>query len=370
MKSKTTALPALIPLALGLAFSLPLASHAEDKVLNYYNWSMYNAEGLFPRFLKEHGVRVNFDPIDSEETLQSKMLSGKTGYDVVVPSSGFITNQIQAGLYQKLDKSRITSYGNLDKLLMQKLEVVDPGNQYAIPFAWGSDGLGINVTKVRQILGKDAPLDSWELLLNPKYVSKLKQCGVGVVDSAPDVISAALLYLKKDINNFTDKDLAQAVELLKPIRPYITQINSVSYVNDLAQGDLCLAMGWSGDVARARQIAKAAKKPFEIAYSIPKEGSYIWFDLMVIPKDAPHLDSAYQWLNFLGKPEVNAMVVNDSYYPSANKPGFELVKPEIRNDPAVYPSPEVMKRLAVAKSLPPQLARGMTRAWTNFKSNH
>lgn len=359
---------ARVALALGCSLASCLA-HGGD-VLNLANWADYAAKDTIPNFEKQTGIKVNFDPFDSEETLQTKLLVGKSSFDVVVPSSGFLKNQLQAGLYQKLDKARLKNWNKLDKGLMKQLETVDPGNQYAIPWSWGTDGLAINVTKVRQILGPSAPLDSWELLFNPKYASQLKQCGIGLLESPSDIVASMLKYQHKDINKATASDIQEAFAQLKQIRPYVTQINSSSYVSDLALGDICLALGWSGDVQQARLSAKESKKPFKIEYVVPKEGSVIWFDVMTIPKDAPHLDAAYKWLNYIETPEVHAGISNTIFYLSANQAANDLVKPEIRNDPAVNPPEAQRHTLSAVSGFSPELLRLMNRQWSAFKSGH
>ncbi|WP_137010048.1 polyamine ABC transporter substrate-binding protein [Aquitalea aquatilis] len=359
---------AILPRALLIAAcTLGAASASASETLNFFNWADYAGKNTVSGFERETGIKVRYDPFDSEETLQAKMLVGHSAYDVVVPSSGFLRNQLQAGLYQKLDKSRLPNWKNLDPQLMQKLESVDPGNQYAIPWTWGTTGLAIN-SKARQLLGPGAPLDSWAMLLNPQYLSRLQSCGVGMLDSPADIAAIALRYLHKDINKASSKDLQEAFELLKGIRPYITQFNSNSYVSDLALGDLCLAVGWSGDVQQARLQARSSKKPFQIDYIIPKEGSAIWFDVMAIPKDAPNLNAAYKWLNYIEKPDVHADISNSTFYLSANKPANALVKSEIRDDPVVNPDSATLQRLTAVQGLPPELMRQLNRLWANFKT--
>ncbi|SCK29797.1 polyamine ABC transporter substrate-binding protein [Vogesella sp. LIG4] len=354
---------AMLLLGCGLASSL-----AHSGTLNFANWADYAAKDTFANFEKQTGIKVNFDPFDSEETLQTKLLVGKSSLDVAVPSSGFLRNQLQAGLYQKLDKSKLPNWDKLDKGLMKQLEVVDPGNQYAIPWAWGTSGLAINVTKVKQILGASAPLDSWALLFDPKYSSKLKQCGIGLLESPADVVAAMLKYQHKDPSHATTQDVQDAFAQLRQIRPYITQINSSSYVSDLALGDICLALGWSGDVLQARLSAKESKRSDQIEYVVPKEGSVIWFDVMVIPKEAPHLDAAYKWLNYIETPQVHAEISNAIFYLSANKAANDLVRPAIRNDPAVNPSEVQRSNLSAVSGFSPDLLRLMNRLWSGFKS--
>ncbi|SCK27549.1 putrescine transport system substrate-binding protein [Vogesella sp. LIG4] len=353
-------------LAAGLCLAACLAQAAG--VLNIANWADYTGKDTVPRFTKETGIKVNLDPIDSEETLQTKLLLGKSSIDIAVPASSFLHNQLQAGLYQKLDKSRLSKLDKLDKELMKKLAVVDPGNQYGIPYGWGTTGLAINVTKVRQILGPNVPLDSWELLYNPQYVSRLKQCGVGLLESPVDVLGSMLKYQHKDTTRFSGSDVQEAFARLKEIRTYVTQVNSSSYTSDLAQGDLCLTMAWSGDAARAIQQAKQGKKPYEIKYVLPKEGAAIWFDVMAIPKDAPHLDAAYQWLNYIETPDVHAGISNETLYLSGNREANALVKPEIRNDPTISPTPAQILTLSPVAGITSEQQRLLNRLWTAFKA--
>ncbi len=361
MLSKT--LPRLA-LAAGLGCA---AFSVSAEVLNFFNWADYAGKNTVPKFEKDYGIKVRYDPFDSEDTLQAKLLAGHSAYDVVVPSSAYLRNQIQAGLYQKLDKSRIPNWKNLDPVLMKKLETVDPGNQYAIPWTMGTTGLVIN-SKARQLLGPAAPYDSWELLFNPKYLSRAQSCGVGLLDSPGDVFAAALRYLKRDLNKANSKDLQDAYELMKGIRPYITQFNSSSYVSDLALGDLCVAIGWSGDVMQARLQAKESKKNFQIDYIIPKEGSAIWFDVMAVPRDAPNINAVYKWLNYIETPEVHADISDNTYYLSANKVANALVKAEVRNDASVNPDAATLQRLTPIQGLSPELMRQMTRLWAGFKT--
>jgi len=341
---------------------------AEDKVLNVYNWSDYIAKSTIPGFEKQAGVKVKYDVYDSDDTLQAKMMTGRAGYDIVVPTSNFMAKQIEAGIYQKLDKSKIPNLANLDKGLMAKIQDADPGNAHGVPWAYGTDGLGYNFTKVKAILGKDTPLDSWDILFDPKYVSKLKGCGVSVLDQANDVFAVALHHLGKDPNSKNPADYQAAFELLKKIRPYITQFNSSGYINDLANGDICLALGWSGDVNIAKHRAAEAKRTYQLGYVIPKSGAPIWFDVMVIPKDAPHVDAALKWINYIENPEVNAAITDEVFYPTANAAARKFVKPEIANDPSIYPPESVMKTLFLLKPLPSDIMRLQNRLWTQLKT--
>lgn len=346
------------------------AALGAPQTLRVYNWSDYISDQTIPQFEKATGIKVKYDVYDSNDTLQAKLLAGKIGYDIVVPSSNFMAKQIQAGLFQKLDKSKIPNLANLDPNLLKLLEPADPGNQYGIPWAWITTGIGINVNKVKAALGNDAPLDSWELFFNPKYLSKLKSCGVSVLDAPSDVMPPALHYLGKDPNSKNPADYQAAAAMLKKIRPYITQFNSSGYINDLANGDVCIVLGWSGDIHNARRRAEEAKKPYKISYILPKSGAAIGFDMMVIPKGAPNPSAATQWVNFIQKPEVNAEITNKVFYATANLAAKKYVKPEIANDPTIYPPPSVVKNLFVQQPLPAEIMRLENRLWTQLKTGH
>ncbi|CAN0639783.1 polyamine ABC transporter substrate-binding protein [Burkholderia cepacia] len=343
------------------------AAHAAD-VVNVYNWGNSIGKATIANFEKATGIKVVYQEFDSNETLQAKLLSGTSGYDVVVPSDIFWARQLQAGIFRKIDKSQVPNYGLLDPEILKALAKDDPGNQYGIPWTWGTDGLGMNVEKVKAALGNDAPLDSWALLFDPKYAQKLKHCGVSVLDSPVDAFGMAFVYLKKDPNTTNPADYQAAYELLKSVRPYITQFNSSSYINDLAGGDICLALGWSGDVNSARIAAASAKKPYHIKYVIPTEGSAMWFDMMAVPKDAPHPDAALKFVNFVLSEKESANLTNDTSYPSAVPSSKRLVRAEVTSDPAVFPPADVIRKLSLSKPVPPELMRLQNRLWTKLKT--
>jgi len=352
-------------LAVGMAGTAGSAA----RLLNVYNWSDYIARDTVPGFEHATGIQVRYDVYDSNETLQAKLLAGHSGYDVVVPSSNYAAKQIAAGAYRKLDKSKLPNLKYLDPALMRLIADVDPGNQYVVPWAWGTTGLGYNITLAKTVLGADAPLDSWDILFNPQYLAKLRQCGVSMLDSPADVFPAALHYLGKDPNSKNPADYQAALALLERIRPYITQFNSSGYINDLAGGDICLAYGWSGDVIIARHRARQAHKPYEIRYVIPNGGAPVWFDVMAIPIDAAHVDAAHQWVNYIETPSVHAAITNAVFYPSANRAARKYVRPEVAKDPSVYPPEPVMRSLFMLKPLPLAITRLQTRLWTTFKAS-
>jgi putrescine transport system substrate-binding protein len=350
------------------AYGMP-AAQADEQVVNVYNWGNSIGKGTVANFEKATGIKVVYQEFDSNDTLQAKLLSGSSGYDVVVPSDYYWARQLQAGIYQKIDKTHVPNYALLDPDIMKILARDDPGNQYGIPWSWGTDGLGINVEKVKAAVGNDAPLDSWSLLFDPKYAQKLKGCGISVLDSPADAFSAALLYLKKDANSDNPTDIQAAYEALKAIRPYIMQFNSSGYINDLAGGDVCLALGWSGDVNAARLSAVEAHKAYHIKYVIPAEGTPIWFDMMAIPKGAPHPDAALKFINFVLSAQESAALTNDTSYPSAVPSSRPLVRPEVLDDPAVFPPPEVYRKLVISKPITAELMRLENRLWAKLKTD-
>ncbi|CAE6722358.1 Putrescine-binding periplasmic protein SpuD [Paraburkholderia domus] len=360
--------PAVSMLAALLLSTFGATAHADEKLLNLYNWADYIAKDTVPNFEKESGIHVRYDVYDGDETLQAKLLTGSTGYDVVVPTSNFLAQQIQAGIYQKLDKSKLPNLVNLDHSLLKLVADADPGNQYAVPWAWGTTGLGYNVTRVKKILGNDAPLDNWDILFKPEYLSKLKSCGVSVLDAPTDVFAVTLHYLGRDPNSVNPADYQAAYEALKKIRPYITQFNATSYINDLAGDDICFALSWSGDVSMASHRAREANKSYEVKYFIPQGGAPVWFDMMAIPKDAPHPEAALDWINYIERPEVHAGITNEVFYPNADAAARKFVRPEILNDPTVYPPESVLKTLFLLKPLPAPIKRLEGKLWAQLKT--
>ncbi|SCK25589.1 extracellular solute-binding protein [Vogesella sp. LIG4] len=341
---------------------------AESQVVNVYNWANSIGKDTVANFEKTTGIKVEYQTFDSNDTVQAKLLTGSAQYDVVVPSNLYWTRQIPTGVFQQMDLKKIPNYGKLDPKIMNILKSADPTQRYGLPWAWGTDGMGINVEKVQAALGKNAPLDSLALFFDVNNLKKLKSCGVSIVDEPLDGFGIALLALHKDPNTTNRKDYDEAYKLLKTLRPYITQFNSSTYINDLAGGDVCLALGWSGDVNAARRAALAAKKPYHIRYVIPKEGAAVWFNMMSIPKNAPHPDAAHKFINFVLSERESANLTNDTNYPSAVPGANPLVSPEALADPMIYPTPEVFRRLYVGKPVAPDLMRYQNRLWTQLKS--
>lgn len=340
---------------------------AQNKVVNVYNWAEYTAPDTIPGFEKETGIKVRYDVYDSNDALQAKLLAGKSGYDVVVPSTHYASRQIEAGLFQKLDKSKIPNWKYLDPEIMALVATVDPGNEHAIPWGYGTNGLGYNVTKVKQIMGEGVDLASWDMLFKPENAAKLKECGISMLDEAAQVFPAVLKYLGKDPNSTNAADYQAAMEVLKKIRPYIRQFSSSGYIDELAVGDLCMVYGFSGDVMIARKRAQDAKKPYEVNYFIPKGGAPAWFDLMVIPKDAPHPEEALAFINYIETPKVHAAITNTMFYPNANKEARQYVNKDVADNPMIYPPAEVSKTLYVIKALPLNIARLQNKLWSELK---
>jgi putrescine transport system substrate-binding protein len=337
----------------------------EEKVLNVYNWSDYIDPGVIDDFKAETGIEVHYDVFDSNEVLETKLLTGNSGYDVVVPSAYFLERQIKAGVFQKLDKSKLPNVANLDPDLMKSVARHDPGNDYGVIYMWGTTGIGYDADKVEAIM-PGAPVDSWKLVFDPAVVSKFEDCGVSVLEDPTDMVGTMLLYLGKDPNSQSEEDLALAEKALLAIRPYIRMITSAQYIDALANGEICIAVGYSGDILQARDRAAEAGKVIDIRYSIPTEGALMWFDTLAIPADAKHPDNAYRFIDYLLRPEVAARNTDFVNYANANAKATELVDEEIRDDPGIYPPPEVKARLQPNLARSAEFTRMLNRSWTRF----
>ena len=353
----------------GLVLAASVTASAEEKTLNIYNWSDYIAPNTVPDFQKETGIKVVYDVFDSNEVLEGKLMAGSTGFDLVVPSASFLERQLAAGVFQPLDKSKLPNYKNMDPDLLKMVAQHDPGNKYAIPYLWATTGIGYNVDKVKAVLGKDAPVDSWDLVLKPENLEKLKSCGVSFLDAPAEIYATVLNYLHLDPNSTKASDYTGAAnDLLLKLRPNIRYFHSSQYINDLANGDICVAIGWAGDVMQASNRAKEAKNGVNVAYSIPKEGALAFFDVFAIPADAKNLDEAYQFLNYLMEPKVIAQISNTVYYASGNKAATPLVNEDVRNNPGIYPPADVQAKLFTLKVQDPKIDRVITRSWTKVKT--
>jgi putrescine transport system substrate-binding protein len=343
------------------------AATANEKVLNVYNWSDYIQPEVVTAFEKEYGIHVNYDVLDSNEILETKLLTGHTNYDVVVPSAAFLERQIQADIYQKLDKTLLPNLKNVDPDVARATALYDPGNQYNVDYMWITSGVGYNVAEIKRRM-PDAPVDSWRMLLDPAVIAKFQDCGVSVLDAPSEVVATVLIYLGKNPNSNAPEDLKAAEQALHAIRPYIRYVDSSRYIDNMANGDICLVMGWSGDIKQAHDRAKDAGKGVDIAYSIPKEGAISNYDVLAIPADAPHVRNAHLFINYLLRPDVAAKNSDLIKYANAVQPDIQPLDPSVRNDPGVYPPAEVRARLTPERPRPASFQRLLTRAWTRFKT--
>jgi putrescine transport system substrate-binding protein len=338
-------------------------SAAGGGTLNIYNWSDYIDPALLKQFTAETGIKVRYDTFDSNEVLETKVLQGNTGYDIVVPSNHNVPRYIAAKAIQPLDKARLKGLESLDPTVMAHMAPFDPGGAYAVPYMQGTIGLGYNTDAVAKRLGV-APVDSWSVVFDPAKLAKLKDCGVYFLDASEDMYAVALNYLGKDPNSRDPKDYAAATDLLMKVRPYVRKFHSSEYIDALANGDICIAIGYSGDVLQAKARAAEAKNGVKLAYALPKEGSQVWFDVFTIPVDAPNPAAAYSFLNFMLRPEVIARASNFTHYANANAAATPRVDPTIRNDPAAYPPPELARKLFVTTTKDQALLREVNRQWT------
>ncbi len=339
----------------------------EEKILHVYNWTDYIAPTTIADFEARTGIEVTYDTYESNEVLETKMLTGRSGYDVVFPSSTRLEQQVRAGVYRKLDKSKLPNLSNMDPLIMERLAVNDPGNEHAISYMWGTTGIGYNPKLVEKALGTGT-IDSWGAVFDPAIASKLAKCGIAMLDNPEDAFMSARIYLGLDANSEDPEDLAAAEKLLKSVRPYVRYFHSSQHVNDLASGEICVSLSWNGMILQARDRGAAAQAPVEVAFAIPKEGTYVWFDTMAIPADAPHVDNAHAFLNFLMEPEVIAGISNEIGYANGNAASRPFLDADIRDNPSVYPPDEIAGKLHTDVAESPAYVREVTRAWTRIKT--
>src|SRR3569833_284749 len=338
-----------------------------DKVVNVNNWSDYIDPTVLGEFTKRTGIKVNYDVFDSNPVLETKMLTGHTNYDIVVPSAPFLQRQISAGVFQKLDKSKLPNLKNLDPEMMKRIAVYDPDNEHSVPYICVTSGPGYNVAKIKARL-PEAPVDSLRMIYDPKVVSKFQDCGVSMLDEASEVVGSVLIYLGKDPRSSSTEDLQAAENALMAIRPFLRYIHSSRYIDDLANGETCLALGWSGDIKQARDRAREAGKGIEIDYRIPKEGTIMNFDMLAVPADAPHPQNAFEFINFLLEPEVAAKNTDLVKYANVNTASTPLLKEAVRNDPNIYPPPDILAKLVPEPPRTSEYNRLLTRMWTRFKT--
>jgi len=352
-------------LAAGLLFS---SAQAEERTVNFYNWSNYMAPGVLEDFTKETGIRVVYDTFDANETLETRLLAGKSGYDVVVPTGYFLQRQITAKVFLKLDKSKLPNLVNAWPVVTQQLATYDPGNNYGANYMWGTTGVGYNVKMAQKILGSDAKIDSWDIVFKPENLARFKDCGIHMLDSADDILPAALSYLGIDPNSTKQPDLEKAADLVIKIRPYVRKFHSSEYLGALASGEICFVVGWSGDVMQARSRAAEANSGVEIGYTIPKEGAQMFFDNLAIPADAKNVTEAYELINYLYRPDVAAKNSDFLSYANGNLASQKLVDPKILNDKNIYPDEATQKKLFVIQARDPATQRIINRLWTRVKT--
>jgi putrescine transport system substrate-binding protein len=345
-----------------------VCAQAQQRSVNFYNWSNYMAPGVLEQFTKETGIKVVYDTFDANETLETRLLAGKSGYDVVVPTAYFLQRQIAANIFQKLDKSKLPNLVNAWLEVTRRLAVYDPGNTFAANYMWGTTGIGYNVKKTREILGADAKIDSWDIVFKPENLAKFKDCGVHMLDSPDDILPAALNYLGLDPNSTKQADLDRAADLVSKVRPYVRKFHSSEYLSALATGEICFVVGWSGDIKQAQSRAAEAKNGVEIGYTIPKEGAQMFFDNFAIPADAQNVAEAYELINYLYRPDVAAKNSDFLSYANGNLASQKLIDPKILNDKTVYPDEATLNRLFVITARDPATQRIINRLWTRVKT--
>jgi putrescine transport system substrate-binding protein len=362
----------LFVVSLSVALSLGAPSSGQERKVNVFNWSDYVAPGVLEDFTKATGIKVQYDTFDSNDTLETKLLAGKSGYDVVVPTGYFLERQIKAGVFQRLDKSKLANLGNVWPEIARRLATYDPGNQYAVNYMWGTTGIGYNGKKAQEVLrpaGAVAEaMASWDIAFKPDVLARFKDCGVHMLDSADDIMPAALKYLGLDPNSKDAKDLEKAADLLIKVRPNVRKFHSSEYLNALASGEICLVVGWSGDIKQAQKRAKEAKGGVEVGYAIPKGGAQMWFDNLAIPKDASNVAEAHAFIDYMLRPDVAAKNSNFLGYANGNLASQRLIDKSVLDDPTVYPPPAVMATLYIITARDQRAQRAINRLWTRIKT--
>jgi putrescine transport system substrate-binding protein len=358
-----------IAVAALIVFAIPASGQSSrERIVNVYNWSDYIDPTVLEDFTRESGIKVKYDTFDSNDILETKLLAGRTGYDLVVPTAYFLERQIKAGVFQKLDKSKLPNLGNIWDEIARRLAAYDPGNQYAVNYMWGTTGIGFNVKKVREVLGADAKIESWDTVFKPEVISKFKDCGVHMLDSSDDVFAAVLGYLGLDPNTKDQAELERAADLLMKVRPFVRKFHSSEYLNALASGEICLVLGYSGDIKQAQKRATEAKNGIEIGYTIPKEGAQLWFDNLAIPKDAKNVAEAHALINYLLRPEVAAKNSNFISYANGNAASRPLIDKAIIEDTTIYPDETRMKSFYTITAHDQKTQRLLNRLWTRVKT--
>jgi len=359
---------------IALVAGFTATASAADRTVNFYNWSNYMAPGVLEAFSKETGIKVTYDTFDANETLETRLLAGKSGYDLVVPSGYFLERQIKAGVFQKLDKSKLPNLANAWPEVTNRLATYDPGNLYAANYMWGTTGIGYNVKMLQAILGPDVKVEdavnSWDIVFNPDKLAKFKDCGIHMLDSADDILPAALTWLGIDPNSTRQADLEKAADAAAKVRPFVRKFHSSEYLDALATGEICFVVGWSGDVKQAQNRAEEAHNGIQIGYAIPKEGAQMFFDNLAIPADAKNVVEAHELINYLYRPEVAAKNSDFLAYANGNLASQKLIGPKVINDKTIYPDDATLKRLFVITARDPATQRIINRLWTRVKTGH
>ena len=360
---------AVLIFCLGCAFFSPTVAPAQkERIVNFYNWSDYIDPAVIEAFTRETGIKLRYDTFDANETLETKLLAGKSGYDVVVPTGYFLQRQIAAGVFQKLDKSKLPNLVNAWPDIAGRLAFYDPGNQYAVNYMWGTTGIGYNVKKMQEVLGAGGKIDSWDAVFRPDALARFKGCGIHMLDSVDDVVPAALHYVGLDPNSTQPKDLDKAADLIGKIRPLVRKFHSSEYLNALASGEICFVVGWSGDIKQAQKRAAEARNGVEIGYAIPREGAQMFFDNLAIPKDAANVAEAHELINYLLRPEVAAKNTNLMQYANGNLASQKLIDKAVLDDKTVYPDAATMAKLYTISAHDQKTQRLLNRLWTRIKT--
>ncbi len=349
------------------ATALLATTVAVAEEVRIYNWSDYIDENILTEFTAETGIEVVYDVFDSNELLETKLLAGSTGYDIVVPSHAFLARQISVGIFDKLDQSQLPNQKHMWKAIEERMAEFDPGNAYSVNYMWGTTGIGYVKEKVEAVL-PNAPTDSWALVFDPANAEKLAECGIFMLDAPTEIIPSALRYLGYDGGAQNVKELEAATELLSKIRPYVRKFHSSEYISALANGDICVAIGWSGDILQARDRAAEADNQITVEYTIPKEGAQMWFDQLAIPADAPNKVAAHKFIDYIMRPEVIAKASNYVYYANGNLDSQKLLEEDVLTDTAIYPDEETVNNLFVVGTYSPKFQRLVNRAWTRIKT--
>ncbi len=360
--------------ALAMSFTMPLAivashtANAQSDVVNVYNWSDYVDPATLEAFTEETGIRVVYDTYDTNEIVETRLLAGRSGYDIVVPTGPYIERLIQAGVLAELDKDQLSNLDNVWPEIAERTAIYDPGNAHSVIYMWGTTGIGVNVDMVRERLGEDAPLDTWSLVFDPEIAAQLSDCGIYIVDAADDMFPSALNYLGLPHDSRDRDAIGEAAELLSQMSTHVRRFHASEYINALANGDICVAVGYSGDILQARDRAQEAGSGVDIAYFVPREGAVMWFDSFAIPADAPNPENAHAFIDHMLRADVAAANVNYVAYASGVLPAKPMIDEEILNDPGIYPNDETMNRLLITTAYDERTQRLITRAWTRIKT--